>query len=71
MPRFLHTADWQIGRQYSRFAPEDALDMIAACFRLAMIMPFCMLAPYQAKCGTRSTSRQICGPRSVSALRKS
>ncbi|MDY0308406.1 MAG: DNA repair exonuclease [Castellaniella sp.] len=24
MPRFLHTADWQIGRQYGRFAPEDA-----------------------------------------------
>lgn len=24
MLRFLHTADWQIGRQYSRFEPEDA-----------------------------------------------
>ncbi|MGO2132944.1 MAG: metallophosphoesterase family protein [Halomonas sp.] len=24
MLRFLHTADWQIGRQYSRFAAEDA-----------------------------------------------
>lgn len=23
MPRFLHTADWQIGRQYERFGPED------------------------------------------------
>ncbi|MCO5784938.1 DNA repair exonuclease [Pseudomonas sp. G11-1] len=23
MPRFLHTADWQIGRQYDRFGPED------------------------------------------------
>lgn len=24
MPRFLHTADWQIGRQYGRFPPDDA-----------------------------------------------
>jgi DNA repair exonuclease SbcCD nuclease subunit len=24
MPKFLHTADWQIGRRYSRFAEEDA-----------------------------------------------
>ncbi|MDX9700553.1 MAG: DNA repair exonuclease [Rhodocyclaceae bacterium] len=24
MPRFIHTADWQIGRQYSRFAPDSA-----------------------------------------------
>lgn len=24
MPRFLHTADWQIGRRYAQFAPEDA-----------------------------------------------
>lgn len=24
MLRFLHTADWQIGRQYSRFEPDDA-----------------------------------------------
>jgi DNA repair exonuclease SbcCD nuclease subunit len=24
MPRFLHTADWQIGRTYHRFAPDDA-----------------------------------------------
>ncbi|OWT56187.1 metallophosphoesterase family protein [Candidimonas nitroreducens] len=24
MPRILHTADWQIGRQYGRFLPEDA-----------------------------------------------
>src|SRR5690606_28094014 len=23
MPRFLHTADWQIGRQYDRISPED------------------------------------------------
>lgn len=25
MPRFLLTADWQIGRQYSQFLPEDAV----------------------------------------------
>lgn len=25
MVRILHTADWQIGRQYTRFAPDDAL----------------------------------------------
>jgi len=30
MPRFLHTADWQIGRQYSNFAPEDALALAEA-----------------------------------------
>lgn len=24
MPRFIHTADWQIGRQYSQFSPEDS-----------------------------------------------
>ena len=30
MPRFLHTADWQIGRQYARFAPEDALALAEA-----------------------------------------
>lgn len=24
MPRFLHTADWQIGRRYAQFAPDDA-----------------------------------------------
>lgn len=24
MPRFLHTADWQIGRRYSHFDPDDA-----------------------------------------------
>src|SRR5690606_37166548 len=23
MPRLLHTADWQIGRQYDRYGPED------------------------------------------------
>lgn len=32
MPRFLHTADWQLGRQYSRFEPEDASLLAAARF---------------------------------------
>lgn len=32
MPRFLHTADWQIGRQYGRFEPEDAAVLADARF---------------------------------------
>jgi DNA repair exonuclease SbcCD nuclease subunit len=32
MPRFLHTADWQIGRQYSRFAKDDAVALAEARF---------------------------------------
>ncbi len=32
MPRFLHTADWQIGRQYGRFEPEDAVALAEARF---------------------------------------
>lgn len=32
MPRFLHTADWQIGRQYARFAPDDAMALAEARF---------------------------------------
>ncbi|WP_157264870.1 metallophosphoesterase family protein [Azohydromonas aeria] len=32
MTRFLHTADWQIGRQYGRFAPEDAIPLAEARF---------------------------------------
>lgn len=32
MPRFLHTADWQIGRQYGRFADEDASILADARF---------------------------------------
>ncbi len=32
MPRFLHTADWQIGRQYGSFAPEDAVPLAEARF---------------------------------------
>ena len=30
MPRFLHTADWQAGRQYSSFAPDDAMALAEA-----------------------------------------
>lgn len=32
MPRILHTADWQIGRQYNRFASEDAVALAEARF---------------------------------------
>lgn len=32
MPRFLHTADWQIGRQYGRFSEEDAPFLFEARF---------------------------------------
>ena len=35
MPRFLHTADWQIGRTYHRFASEDAAFLAEA--RLATV----------------------------------
>lgn len=41
MLRFLHTADWQIGRQYARFDPEDAAALadarFAAVTRLAQL----------------------------------
>lgn len=30
MPRFIHTADWQIGRQYSQFSPEDSASLSEA-----------------------------------------
>jgi DNA repair exonuclease SbcCD nuclease subunit len=30
MPRFLHTADWQIGRAYQRFAADDATQLAEA-----------------------------------------
>jgi|TARA_R100000049_G_C1953322_1_gene103309 DNA repair exonuclease SbcCD nuclease subunit len=30
MLRFLHTADWQIGRQYSNFAPDDSVALAEA-----------------------------------------
>ncbi|PWF22507.1 metallophosphoesterase family protein [Corticimicrobacter populi] len=33
MTRILHTADWQIGRQYARFEPEDAAALSEARFR--------------------------------------
>lgn len=32
MPRILHTADWQIGRTYNRFAEEDAAALFEARF---------------------------------------
>ncbi|MEX2475861.1 exonuclease SbcCD subunit D [Marinobacter sp.] len=32
MPRFLHTADWQIGRYYSRFENDDAVALAEARF---------------------------------------
>ena len=32
MPRILHTADWQLGRHYARFAPEDAALLAEARF---------------------------------------
>jgi len=46
MPRFLHTADWQIGRQYSRFAEEDA--SILADARFTVIERLATLATEQA-----------------------
>lgn len=35
MPRFLHTADWQMGRHYGRFAEEDAAALFDARFKAA------------------------------------
>jgi DNA repair exonuclease SbcCD nuclease subunit len=32
MPRLLHTADWQIGRQYATFPPESAVPLMEARF---------------------------------------
>ncbi|MFM2346753.1 MAG: hypothetical protein RL654_1506 [Pseudomonadota bacterium] len=32
MPRLLHTADWQIGRQFSTFPPESAVPLMEARF---------------------------------------
>jgi len=41
MPLFLHTADWQIGRQYGQFEPDDAIPLAEARFaaveRLAIL----------------------------------
>lgn len=42
MPRFLHTADWQIGRQYSRFAKEDAAALSEA--RITTVERIALLA---------------------------
>lgn len=46
MPRFLHTADWQIGRQYGRFLPEDAAALAEA--RFAAVERLAHLATNQA-----------------------
>lgn len=32
MARFLHTADWQIGRQYGQIAADDAVPLAEARF---------------------------------------
>ena len=42
MPRFLHTADWQIGRQYSQFSPDDAVALASA--RLEVVETIARLA---------------------------
>lgn len=42
MPRVLHTADWQIGRQFGRFAPDDAVALAEA--RLTVIERIAALA---------------------------
>ena len=42
LPRFLHTADWQIGRQYSQFAADDAVPLAEA--RLAAVETIARLA---------------------------
>lgn len=46
MPRFLHTADWQIGRQYASFAPDDAVAMAEA--RISVIERIANLAAEEA-----------------------
>ncbi|MGO4801612.1 exonuclease SbcCD subunit D [Pseudomonas sp. W22_MBD1_FP4] len=45
MLRILHTADWQIGRQYGRFAPEDAAALAEA--RLSTIERIAALANHE------------------------
>jgi predicted phosphodiesterase len=42
VPIFLHTADWQIGRQYSQFPADDAVPLAAA--RLAAVETIARLA---------------------------
>ncbi len=46
MPRFLHTADWQVGRQYASFAPDDAVAMAEA--RISVIERIADLATEEA-----------------------
>ncbi len=46
MPRFLHTADWQVGRQYASFAPDDAVAMAEA--RISVIERIANLAAEEA-----------------------
>lgn len=46
MPRFLHTADWQIGRQYSSIEPEDGVALSEA--RLAVVERIADLATKEA-----------------------
>jgi DNA repair exonuclease SbcCD nuclease subunit len=46
VPRFLHTADWQIGRQYSQFAPDDAVPLADA--RIAAVETIARLASEHA-----------------------
>jgi len=42
VPRFIHTADWQIGRQYSQFPADDAVPLAEA--RLAAVETIARLA---------------------------
>ena len=46
MPRFIHTADWQIGRQYTTFPEEDAVPMAEA--RLGAVARIAELAQQHA-----------------------
>jgi len=46
MPKLLHTADWQIGRQYERFAPEDGAALSEA--RLLTVETIAALARDEA-----------------------
>lgn len=46
MPVFLHTADWQIGRQYSQFSPEDSSSISEA--RIDAVVTIAKLATEHA-----------------------
>lgn len=49
MLKLLHTADWQIGRQYARFAPEDAAALFEARFSVVeRIAAFATAGNYDA-----------------------